>query len=236
MSARSHHALDEQIAQWRAYLRRRRAIDAPDLEELETHLRDQVGALTQAGLAEDEAFLVAVKRMGSLDALSREFAREHSERLWKQLVIGADDDAAPQTVSRAETLVVFALAVAAALAIKIPTLFGLEIGDNKDEAFYARNASLFVLPFLTGYFVWKRQMDPRHRAWLAVPFIVVGFGFTRALGAFKQLQRHYRAVERFGGVLLVTMGVLLLSGYLFILNIYAQHALSWAHLDWWTNL
>jgi len=176
--------LDEQIAQWRAYLRRRRAIDAPDVEELETHLRDQVSALTQAGLAEDEAFLVAVKRMGSLDALSREFAREHSERLWKQLVIAADDDAAPKTVSRTETLVVFALAVAAAIAIKIPALFGLEVGDKNDEAFYARNASFFVLPFLTGYFAWKRQIDPRHRAWLAVPFIaaavaVNAFPFTR---------------------------------------------------------
>jgi len=79
---------------------------------------------------------------------------------------------------------VFALAVAAALAIKIPTLFGLEIGDKKDEAFYARNASFFVLPFLTVYFVWKRQMDPRHFAWLAVPFIaaavaVNAFPFTR---------------------------------------------------------
>jgi hypothetical protein len=184
MSARSDHALDEQIAQWRAYLRRRRAIDAPDVEELEAHLRDQVGVLTQAGLAEDEAFLVAVKRMGSLDALSREFAREHSERLWKQLVIAADDDAAPKTVSRTETLVVFALAVAAALAIKIPALFGLEIGDKNDEAFYARNASFFVLPFLTGYFVWKRHMDPRHRAWLAVAFIAAAvaanaFPFTR---------------------------------------------------------
>jgi hypothetical protein len=164
-------ALEEQIDQWRAYLRRRRALSGPDVEELEAHLRDQVGALIQAGLAEDEAFLVAVKRMGSLDALSREFAREHSERLWKQLVIAADDDAGPKTVSRTETLVVLALAVAAALAIKIPALFGLDIGDPNDEAFYARNASLFVLPFLTGYFVWKRRMDPRRGGWLAVPFI-----------------------------------------------------------------
>ncbi len=171
MSARSEGGLEEQIGQWRAYLRRRRAIDAPDVEELETHLRDQVGALTQAGLAEDEAFLVAVKRMGSLDALSREFAREHSERLWKQLVIGPDDEAVPRTVRRTETLVVLALAVAAALAIKIPALFGLSIGDPKDGAFYARNASFFVLPFLTAYFVWKRKMDPRQAAWLAVPFI-----------------------------------------------------------------
>jgi hypothetical protein len=170
MSAGADHApLEEQIGQWRAYLRRRRAITGPDVEELEAHLRDQVGALLQAGLAEDEAFLVAVKRMGSLDALSREFAREHSDRLWKQLVLAPDGDAAPETVTRTEALVVFALAVAAALAVKIPVLFGLTLHGN--PAFFARNASLFVLPLLTWYFVWKRQLDPRHCVWLAVPFL-----------------------------------------------------------------
>src|SRR5215470_16870699 len=107
--------LEEQIAQWRAYLRRRRAISGPDAEELENHLRDQFAALTDAGLAEDEAFLVAVKRMGNLDALSREFAREYSERLWKQLVLkdgGAEDSG---RTSRKEPIVVLCLAVAAAL-------------------------------------------------------------------------------------------------------------------------
>jgi len=162
--------LEEQIGQWRAFLRRRRAFDGPDVEELETHLRDQVDVLTQAGLAEDEAFLVAVKRMGSLDALSREFAREHSERLWKQLVIAPEGEARPGTATRTEMIVVFALAVAAALAIKIPALFGRQL-DDAQMPFYLRNASLFVLPFLTGYFVWKRRMDPRPWVWLAVPFI-----------------------------------------------------------------
>jgi len=178
-----HAPLEEQIGQWRAYLRRRRAFNGPDVEELETHLRDQVAVLTQAGLAEDEAFLVAVKRMGSLDALSREFAREHSERLWKQLVIAPEGDAGRGTATRTETLVVFALAVAAALAIKIPGLFGREL-DDAHAPFYVRNASLFVLPFLTAYFVWKRRMDPRHCVWLAVPFIAAAvvmniFPFTR---------------------------------------------------------
>ena len=83
----TENELEAQIAQWRAYLRRRRqAIHAPDVEELEGHLRDQLDALVDAGLSAEEAFLVAVKRMGDLDALSREFAREHSDRLWKQLV------------------------------------------------------------------------------------------------------------------------------------------------------
>src|SRR4030095_13842023 len=93
--------IEDHIAQWRAHLRRRNAVPGPDVEELEGHLRDQLTALTDSGLAADEAFLVAVKRMGNLDALSREFARAHSERLWKQLVVAPDTDA-PVNTSRIE--------------------------------------------------------------------------------------------------------------------------------------
>ena len=84
-------SLEEQIGQWRNYLRRRQAIHSVDVAELEDHLREQVAGLADAGLATDEAFLIAVKRMGDLDALSREFAREHSDRLWKQLVVSPSD-------------------------------------------------------------------------------------------------------------------------------------------------
>src|ERR671920_1138213 len=84
-------SVEEQIGRWRSYLRRRQAIHSVDVAELEDHLREQIAVLADAGLTTDEAFLVAVKRMGDLDTLSREFAREHSERLWKQLVLGSDD-------------------------------------------------------------------------------------------------------------------------------------------------
>ena len=66
------------------------AIAGSDAEELEDHLREQIASLSGGGLSEDEAFLVAVKRMGAIDALTREFAREHSDRLWKQLVLSGD--------------------------------------------------------------------------------------------------------------------------------------------------
>ena len=36
--------------------------------------------------------------------------------------------------------------------------------------FYARNASLLVLPLLTVYFAWKRRLGRRTRLWLAVAF------------------------------------------------------------------
>ena len=162
--------LEQRIAQWRAYLRRRQAIHAVDVEELEDHLRDEVATLGDAGLTADEAFLVAVKRMGDLDELSREFARESSERLWKQLVMGPGAGAEGRTETRREAAVVVGLAIIAASAVKVPELFGRQLAGD-DIGFYARNASLFVFPLLTGYFVWKRRLDVRSATWLALPFI-----------------------------------------------------------------
>ncbi len=163
--------LEEQIDQWRSYLRRRQAIHSVDVAELEDHLREQVAGLMEGGLATDEAFLVAVKRMGALDALSREFALEHSERLWKQLVAVPGGSGEPQA-ARTDAVVAFSLAVAAALLIKLPVLFG--IYPENDAGFYLHNVPLFVLPLLTGYFVWKRQLDPRLFRWLAGAFIAAG--------------------------------------------------------------
>lgn len=162
-------ALEEQIDQWRNYLSRRQAIHSVDVAELEDHLREQVAGLIEAGLDTDEAFLVAVKRMGDLDALSREFAREHSDRLWKQLVMVGSDSGEPKSRARTDAFVAFFLAVAAAVLIKVPELFGINL--DQDASLYARNLSLFVLPLLTGYFVWKRQLSTAIVRWLAVAFV-----------------------------------------------------------------
>src|SRR6187431_254057 len=137
MSSGHPVSLEEQIDQWRSYLRRRQAIRSADVAELEDHLREQVAVLIDAGLATDEAFLIAVKRMGDLDALSREFAREHSDRLWKQLVVSPSDRGEPQTASRTDAIVAFGLAASAAVALKVPELFGMEL--DEDAGFYARN-------------------------------------------------------------------------------------------------
>jgi hypothetical protein len=162
-------SLEEQIDHWRSFLRRRQAIHSVDVAELEDHLREQVSILTDAGLDPDEAFLVAVKRMGDLDELSREFAREHSDRLWKQLVVSPTDTVESRAAARTDAVVAFSFAVAAAIAVKVPALFGMDF--DEDGEFYARNASLFVLPFLTGYFVWKRGLSTVTVAWLAAAFV-----------------------------------------------------------------
>jgi hypothetical protein len=174
MSASENTAsLEEQIDQWRSYLVRRQAIHSVDVAELEDHLREQVAVLMNGGLAADEAFLVAVKRMGALDTLSREFAREHSDRLWKQLVVLPSDPREQGGRGRSDAFVAFALAVAAATLLKLPELFfGLQ--PNENGGFYVRNLSLFVLPLLTGYFVWKRRIGAKTVRLLAVAFVAAG--------------------------------------------------------------
>ena len=76
--------LDERIAEWRAYLSRRQAIEAVDVDELEDHLRNQVSDLQAAGLDEEEAF----RRVGDpeieaqLAAQDAAMAGEKGAKLW----------------------------------------------------------------------------------------------------------------------------------------------------------
>ena len=137
-------ALEAQIAEWRSLLRRRQAIREVDVAELEDRLRGQVDALKGIGLAEDEAFLVAVKRMGATE--------EGSGR------------------RRREAVVAFALAVGAAVLVKLPVMFGYLLESH--QAFYARNASLAVFPLVAAYFAWKRELPGRTAGSLAAAFLL----------------------------------------------------------------
>ncbi|MEJ2385659.1 MAG: permease prefix domain 1-containing protein [Xanthomonadales bacterium] len=171
MTSEAPNLLDNRIAEWRGYLQRSQAIHANDVDELEDHLRNRIDDLRAAGLDDDEAFLIAVRRVGELHAVSREFAREYSERLWKRLVFTAaplDGDTGWNT----EGTIAILLAVAAAACVRIPELFGLRLGgDDGLGSFYLRNFALLVLPFLAAFFAWKRALEPVHIARLAVAFV-----------------------------------------------------------------
>jgi hypothetical protein len=160
--------VESQIAEWRAYVARAPGIDGRDVDELDAHLRDQIAELGAAGLADDEAFLVAVKRMGDLDSLSREFAREHSGRLWKQLVLSGEDDPARSSAGWFEALL---FAVAAAVAMQIARL-AADFPDEEAEWLFL-NLGLLVLPFLAGYFAQRRQLDRRRWVLAAAPFALL---------------------------------------------------------------
>ena len=84
------------------------------------------------------------------------------------------------------------LAVAAAVAIKLPALFGVDGKGGADVL--ARNAGVLVLPCLTAFFAWKRRVARSTIAWLAGVFAVAAvlanlpeFGASRAFEALTAL-------------------------------------------------
>ena len=161
------------IARWRASVDQQQAVDTADADELESHLRDRIADLGEAGLAPDEAFLIAVKRLGSVDALSSEFAQEHSDRLWKRLV----PEPGAESTGR-DLLVMIGFAFVAAAAVKVPEIFGASLID--DGEFYARNLGLFALVPLAGYFVWNRGLPVARALRLLAPAFVAAAVFINA--------------------------------------------------------
>ena len=65
-----------------------------------------------------------------------------------------------------------------------------------------------------------------YSAGLAIPFLLSAFAFTRMTTAFDSIKRHYAVIIGTGGVVLIVMGVLVLTGELFQLNIEAQKFLD----------
>jgi cytochrome c-type biogenesis protein len=65
-----------------------------------------------------------------------------------------------------------------------------------------------------------------YSAGLAVPFLITAIAFNRATTAFAWVKRHYAVINGVAGLLLISIGILVLTGELFRLNIEAQKLLD----------
>ncbi|MCU0914493.1 MAG: permease prefix domain 1-containing protein [Planctomycetes bacterium] len=72
--------VEKRIGQWRRGLAGAETMTNADLQELESHLREESEHLATAGLSGEEAFLVARHRLGDPAALEEEFAKVHPQR------------------------------------------------------------------------------------------------------------------------------------------------------------
>jgi cytochrome c-type biogenesis protein len=75
-----------------------------------------------------------------------------------------------------------------------------------------------------------------YSAGLAIPFILTALAFSRMTTAFAVVKRHYQAIVAVGGVILIAMGVLILSGELSRLNGEAQSWLSSLGLNFFNGV
>jgi hypothetical protein len=83
MATQTRFDLNAAIEGWRNELAAQRNLSPDASRELETHLQDSIAVLQERGLSEEEAFLVARKRIGELPLLNREFKRGEA-RHWER--------------------------------------------------------------------------------------------------------------------------------------------------------
>jgi cytochrome c-type biogenesis protein len=61
---------------------------------------------------------------------------------------------------------------------------------------------------------------------LAIPFVLAGALFTRAMGAFRWLRDHYVAIQVVSGAIMVALGLLLFFERFYVLRIYLNRFLE----------
>jgi cytochrome c-type biogenesis protein len=61
-----------------------------------------------------------------------------------------------------------------------------------------------------------------YSAGLAIPFLLTAVAFSKMTNAFTAIKRHYAAITVVGGLILIGMGILVVTGEFFQLNIEAQ--------------
>lgn len=81
--------LSNEIKKWRSNLAQSESLGKSDIDELESHLREEIDHLTASKLSEQEAFLVATHRLGDIDNLSEEFAKVNTSILWRKRLFWA---------------------------------------------------------------------------------------------------------------------------------------------------
>jgi hypothetical protein len=232
--------LERLVERWRAYVVGRGASEE-HVAALESQLRDGAAGLGDAGLNEDETFLVALRRVAVRDDATRDFVRAYSEESWAAPAESESGPGPDPALRRGanEFAVMMGCAIAAGLAIQLPRLFGFGYVGGLGS-FYARNLSLFVLPFLTAYFAWKRGLRAKTVAGVAAVFVAAAVfadaypfaqggatamltaihlpialwfasGFAYVAGEWRSDERRLEFV-RFTGEWLVTYALIALGG------------------------
>lgn len=162
--------LESQIRKWKTHLYSAGSISCSDMEELESHLRNSIDELNKNHIDGEEAFLLAVRRLGDVEGISEEFAKISTEDMWRQLLVPADNIITARR-KRKELAIVVGLVFFAGFLSKIPVFFGY--GDiEANSLIYLKNGVIFAFTPVAIYFIWKRSL-PVMRSMLVMGVFLV---------------------------------------------------------------
>ena len=161
--------LEKNIKEWRDHFSRTGSMRKEDLDELEDHLREEISELKGKELSDDEAFIIAVKRLGKIHSLSREFRKVNTHNLWKFL-FSEPEEPEERASSKRELFIAITLSMVAALLVEIPKLFSYTF--DQETIFYMKNLSFFALPLIAIFLFYKKQVNLKNMIVIISVFLI----------------------------------------------------------------
>ena len=79
--------LKDSMESWKVKLYNSNSFTSSDIEELESHLLDEIDILKNKDLSEEEAFYIACSRLGSVELLSSEFTKINTNSIYLKRVV-----------------------------------------------------------------------------------------------------------------------------------------------------
>lgn len=165
--------LESNVRSWSDLLRSKGDLSEPDAIELENHLKDEIDDLIKVGLSQEEAFLISVKRMGNVHAISKEYSKISSENLWKHLMINPDH-ALDSRANRKYIALIILFSLVSGTLIKLPELFGFNLFDSENGLLFVKNLSFFILPFIAAFFLIRHKSTWKMTAVIFGIFLLAG--------------------------------------------------------------
>ena len=203
----------EEMQAWLGELTERAGLDAEQAEELESHLLDSVDALMAGGLKEDEAFMVAVRRLGSIGELAPAQVRREADRAWKDLFERAQGGGGSARVGiggrgsgGAGSKAARAGRTGTGGSLRAGLKGWLEQLDRFTVGLYACVAVLALLPQWLGYSLDDDAVYVMNVTWMVLP-----------MAALFYLRRDWAHGERSVVSVAARLGVLLLPA---VVNVY----------------
>jgi hypothetical protein len=184
--------LNDAIAAWRKNLSQDSPCRPVDLDELESHLREQIADLLARGLSEEESFRLAAHRLGDLAALKLEYAKVDTACLWRDRFLWGAMGILGWWLASAVATVFGSLALVAGATVGVR---GYPLGAAISAAHYAPLIAILPCVFLLVRRAARRGVSPddwrsslRWRHWvpvviflaIAVPLHHVSYGLVNA--------------------------------------------------------
>lgn len=166
--------LNVAIKHWRENLAQSPAFRTENLNELESHLRDSVAILQTRGLSEEEAYLIAGRRIGNGPQLQTEFGKVNRTATWADRILWM--------------LIGFQIWTLGSDLVSAVMLPLIKFGSPARRQMLSLSLEIILPPLAFGLLtlaVWRNSSKPQTKImerWLTRPFAFAAGLFSFALG------------------------------------------------------